>query len=124
MILDDLMNSTDGSVTELFTKGSHHRNISVIYIVQNLFHQGKHHRTISLNTQYMVLFKNPRDASQIQFLARQMYPHKPKYLQEVYNDTTAPPFGYLFIDLKQETQENLRLRTRILDKEQYIYIPI
>ena len=34
----------------LLTKKSHHRNISVMYIVQNLFHRGKHHTTISLNT--------------------------------------------------------------------------
>ena len=31
---------------QLFTKGSHHRNLSVIYIVQNLFDQHKEHRTI------------------------------------------------------------------------------
>jgi hypothetical protein len=41
----------------------HHRNISVMYIVQNLFHRGKHHRTIGLNAHYMVVFKNPRDVS-------------------------------------------------------------
>ena len=37
LILDDLMNETNRSVTDLFTKGSHHRNLSVVYIVQNLF---------------------------------------------------------------------------------------
>ena len=31
-----------------FTKGSHHRNLSIIYIVQNIFHQGKEMRNISL----------------------------------------------------------------------------
>ena len=89
-----------------------------------MFHQGKGHRTMSLNSHYMVLFKNPRDASQINFLARQMYPHNAQYLQEVYKDATTPPFGYLFIDLKQETQENLRLRTNILKPRQEVYVPI
>jgi len=28
LILDDLMNETNRSVTDLFTKGSHHRNLS------------------------------------------------------------------------------------------------
>ena len=60
IILDDLMDETDQRVASLFTKKSHHRNISVMYIVQNLFHRGKHHRTISLNAHYMVVFKNPR----------------------------------------------------------------
>ncbi|KAK1788695.1 hypothetical protein P4O66_002516 [Electrophorus voltai] len=32
----------------------------------NLFFQGKTSRTINLNTNYMILFKNPRDKSQIQ----------------------------------------------------------
>jgi len=43
IVLDDLLNevySTD--VCDLFTKGSHHRNISVILINQNLFHQPRH----------------------------------------------------------------------------------
>ena len=32
--------SKDKRIVNLFTRGSHHRNLSVIYIVQNLFHQG------------------------------------------------------------------------------------
>jgi len=51
------MNETNRSVTDLFTKGSHHRNISEIYIVQNLFNKRKEHRTISLNSHYIVVFK-------------------------------------------------------------------
>ena len=74
LIVDDLMNETDKTVANLFTKGAHHRNISVVFLVQNLFHKNKYIRTISLNTHYMVLFKNPRDASQFANLARQMYP--------------------------------------------------
>ena len=38
IILDDLMDETDQRVASLFTKKSHHKNISVMYIVQNLFH--------------------------------------------------------------------------------------
>jgi hypothetical protein len=55
------MEETDQRVASLFTKKSHHRNISIMYIVQNLFH----HRTISLNAHYMVLFQNLTDVSQI-----------------------------------------------------------
>ena len=74
VLLDDIMTETDGRVTELFTKKSHHSNTSVIYLVQNLFPKHKESRTISLNAQYMVVFKNPRDASQVTHLAKQMYP--------------------------------------------------
>jgi len=58
LVIDDLMNETDESVANLFTKGSQHRNVSVVFLVQNLFHKNKHVRTISLNTHNMVLFKN------------------------------------------------------------------
>ena len=124
VVLDDLMAETDGRVTDLFTKKSHHSNTSVIYLVQNLFSRNKESRTISLNTQYMVVFKNPRDASQITNLAKQMYPGRVKFIQEAFADATSTPYGYLLVDLKQDTPEDLRLRTSILpdDVVQYVYM--
>ena len=89
VVLDDLMAETDGRVTNLFTKKSHHSNTSVIYLVQNLFPKNKESRTISLNSQYMVIFKNPRDASQIPNLAKQMYPGRGAFVQEAFTDATA-----------------------------------
>ena len=35
LVLDDLMTSTDDRVVDLFTKISHHRNLSVVYLTQN-----------------------------------------------------------------------------------------
>ena len=122
VILDDMMSQLGGEVTEVFTRGSHHRNVSVIAVMQNIFHQSKYQRTMSLNTHYMVLFKNPRDASQIQHLARQMYPHNPRFLVDVFNRVTSlKPFSYLFIDLKQETPEYLRLRANVLEEKERFY---
>jgi hypothetical protein len=39
IILDDLMAQfgKDKRISDLFTKGSHHRNLSIIYVVQNIF---------------------------------------------------------------------------------------
>jgi hypothetical protein len=91
IILDDLMDETNQRAASLFTKKSQHRNITVMYIVQNLFHRGKHHRTISLNGHYMVVFKNPRDVSQIMALAHQMYPQRTEYFLEAYTTATAQP---------------------------------
>ena len=123
LVLDDLMSETDKSVTDLFTKGSHHRNLSVLHLVQNVFDQNKHTRTISLNAHYLIIFKNPRDASQITHLAKQMYPGHVRFLQEVFADATSEPYGYLLIDLKQDTPEHLRLRTNITSNEiQHIYM--
>lgn len=126
IVIDDLMReASDNTVIDLFTKGSHHKNLSVIFITQNLFHQGRGMRDISLNANYIVIFKNPRDRAQIRYLAQQVYPENPKFLQEVYNDATSKPHGYLLLDLKQDTSDNCRFRTSIFpdDKYHYVYVP-
>jgi hypothetical protein len=43
LILDDLMQEAreDRRVSDIFTKGSHHKDLSVIMLVQNMFHQSK-----------------------------------------------------------------------------------
>jgi hypothetical protein len=120
LIIDDLMCETDEKVTKIFTRGSHHSNLSVVYIVQNLFHKGKEQRTISLNSNYLVMFKNPRDVSQITHLAKQISPGNTKAVNEAYVDATHTPFGYLFFDFKPTTPEELRLRTNIFPNENHI----
>jgi len=74
LIIDDLMQETNDTVANYLTKGSHHRNLSVVYLAQNLFPKNKFAKTMSLNAHYMVRFKNPRDATQFANLARQVYP--------------------------------------------------
>lgn len=62
-ILDDLMSNAINSqgVSKLFVEGSHHTKLSVSYIVQNAFSMLKDSRTFSSNSEYIVLFENPRD---------------------------------------------------------------
>lgn len=109
VILDDLMRETNSDIVDLFTKGSHHFNVSIMYVTQNIFNQGKGRRTISLNAHYIVAFKNPRDRVQIQTLSRQVCPENSKYIQEAYKDATDE--GYLVFDLKQSTPDSYRYRT-------------
>ncbi len=117
IVIDDLMTSAyTKSICDLFTKGSHHKNISVILITQNLFHQGKYCRDISLNCKYLVLSKNPRDKSQIYPLARQIYPENPSALVRVYKEATNNSYGYLFLDLTQTTNDLMRFQTDIFNK--------
>lgn len=89
--------------------------------MQNLYAQGKTSRTITLNTNYLVLFKNPRDMCQIMLLGRQMYPGKSKFFLEAFNDATATPHGYLLIDYKTRTPDHLRLRADILSDRTVVY---
>lgn len=97
------------SVANLFTRGCHHQNISVIFITQNLFHQGKYSRDISLNFTHLCIMNNPRDRTQFQYSARQLFPENAKELSRVYKDITAEkPYSYLFIDLNQKTHNLFR----------------
>ena len=114
IVLDDLMSEcTDNlRMQYLFTVGSHHNRISVIFLTQNIFCKGKYSRTISLNSNYMILFKNPRDPSQIACLARQIFPNNAKYFTSAFNDAvTSQNYGFLLVDLKQDTPDIVRLRT-------------
>jgi len=65
LILDDLMDSINAFVADIFTKISHHRNLSVVYVCQNLFNKNEYHRTISLNSHYIILLRNPRDTQPV-----------------------------------------------------------
>ena len=124
LIIDDVMKdaSSNEQVEKAFTQYVHHRNLSVIYLVQNLFFQGKSSRTISLNTNYLILFKNVRDNNQVAILARQMYPGNTKYFMECFKDATEKPHGYLMVDYKTKTPESFRLRTDLLAAHPVVYI--
>ena len=123
LILDDLMSQADDRVENIFTKLSHHKSVSVLFLTQNLFFKSKQARTISLNSHYIVVFKNARDAMQISNLARQMYPGNSKFMVEAFKDATSGPYGYLLIDMKPYTEDIYRLRTNIFPGEtHYVYI--
>nr|DAC81293.1 TPA_asm: FtsK [Ladona dragonfly adintovirus] len=124
-VIDDLMHECyNREVSQLFTRGSHHNNISVILITQNIFYQSRESRNISLNAKYIVAFKNPRDTRQFLYLARQIYPTKPCELYNAYLDATDKPHGYLVLDLSQEKDRRLRFYTNIFPGEiPQIYSP-
>lgn len=117
VILDDLMHAAcrDTAVETLFTRGAHHRNISIIYISQNLFSKGS--RTMSLNVHFWILMRSPRDTSQIQTLGRQVFPMRSKALREAYDDATAKQYGYLCLDVSPSGDETHRMRTRVFPGE-------
>lgn len=116
LIIDDLIDPEDAAlVKDLFIKGSHHRNTSVIFITQNLFLPHKEYRTLSVNAHYIVIFKNPRDMSQIQAMARQAFPHNATFLTRVYNNETTREHSYILLDFKQATPDKLRVRGSITE---------
>ena len=124
IIIDDLMDMIPKtpSITHLFTKTVHHRNLCVVLIVQNLFE--KYLRTLSLNAQYIVVYKSVRGAQQIHYLGTQL--GCASFLSEIYRDATINPYSYLLIDLHPATPDQLRYRTNIFaengDLNQQAYI--
>jgi len=101
----------------MFTRGSHHRNISVNLITQNLFHQGRNCRDISLNAHYVVALINERDKNQFMYLANEVYPEDSLGLYNAYLDATYKPQDYLILDLTQDSDGDLQLRTIIYPEE-------
>ena len=125
VVLDDLIHESKNSqdVTAMFTRAAHHKPCFIIFIMQNLFPPGKEARTRSLNTHYYVILKNPRDKSQIEFLARQILPRQPKTLVQIFESATEKPHSYLFLDLTQECPEQYRFRSNLFEKAITIYQP-
>jgi hypothetical protein len=118
LVLDDLMDTAYSTkVSQLFTKGSHHRNISLMLITQNLFHQGPASRNISLNSKYIVVFKNQRDKTQIIHLARQVYPENTSSSHKIYLNVCRDPHSYLFLDFTKSINSLVRFITNIFPGE-------
>ena len=79
-----------------------------------------------LNAQFICLFRNVADGTQIALLARRIFPTNPRYMMDAYNDATAKPYGYLLLDLRSTTNDANRLRTNIFpdDVIGYVYRPV
>ena len=120
LVIDDLQDevSCDEAVAELFKRGCHHRNLGVIFIVQNLFFQGKKCRDIAVNTQYVIVFRNPSDKMQMNRFAQRCYPGKVPSIMKLYEEEIcSQPHRYLLFDFTQNVNENARIRTGITKGE-------
>lgn len=120
LILDDVMHEVaeKKKAATLFTRDMHHKNVSVWFILQNLYKQGPSMRDIVLNCQLFILFKSPRDVSQIKLLSRQL---SLKNLVKAYEKSIKVRFGYLVINLQPTTHEKLVLQSNIFDPHRTIY---
>ena len=102
MVLDDLMaeGGKDKQVLDLFTKDSHHRNITVLYLTQDLFPPGKFSKTINRNAHYLIAFKHPRDQTGIRNVLTQAFPTDWRDKLDLFQQVTSRPFGYLMLMLE------------------------
>ncbi len=123
IVLDDMMEQISKSrdVQNLFTRGSHHQNITVIYINQNFYCEGSCSRTINRNAHYIVLFECA-DLLQIEIFGKQMGMCKP--LVNAYMDAVSEDYGYLVVDRSPSRNRLHQLRTKVFKEDTTIvYVP-
>ncbi|XP_073240494.1 uncharacterized protein [Porites lutea] len=119
LVLDDLMEEggQDKRVLDLFTKDSHHRNITVLYLTQDLFPPGKFAKTINRNAHYIVAFKNPRDQTGIRTILLQAFPDQWRQVLRLFKRITSRPFGYLMLDVHPASDDRYRLWSHLTRRE-------
>lgn len=115
LIFDDLMLECCASqlVADYFSRGAHHRNVSIFLLTQNLFQKGKYSVTISRNASYVILFKSPRDLGQIRSFGSQFM--RAATFVRAYRMATDKPNGYVLVDCTQRMKRSWCLRTNILN---------
>ena len=123
IIIDDLLQElcSDRNLTDLFCREGHHHNVSVILIMQDLFCSGSQRKTILKNAHYLCLFKNPLDMAGIYIIGQRIMPKHIREFLTIFEKATSTKHGYLFIDGKQTTPDNARLRTNIFGAYQNIF---
>ena len=87
-------------------------------------------RTVSLNAHYIIVFKNPRDGTQIQTLACQMFPGNPTPLLDAFKDATTVTSddsgtarGYLLLDFHPTSCDAMRMITNVFHERPTAYVP-
>jgi len=127
IIVDDKMDSISKGkdkdlMTNFFIKGCHHRNCSVVLLIQNNFEPGL--CTISINSLYRVFFDQPADVSSIVNIAKQMFPGQSKYLLNAYEKATSKKYGYLFFALHPASNKQFKVRSSLYPTADCeIYVP-
>ena len=120
IILDDLMREVANSKSAegLFTKGSHHKNVTVFFLVQNLYVQGVSGHTIRLNCHYYIILNNRTDLDKISRLGRKIGMKETLLL--AYKDACeSKPYGYLVVDVSPHNPNpQLSIKTNVFPGEE------
>ena len=117
VVIDDFMGQIDQDMVDIVTVHSRHYNTSTFILFQSLFPPNRLARQISLNVKYIHVHKNPRENAQIQTLARQISPTDYAGIVDAYHRITSEPHQCMLLDLTQERDERLRVRSRYLPHE-------
>jgi hypothetical protein len=124
LILDDLMDEIgkNKECANLFTRGSHHNNISVIAIIHNICNQEKYSRTLTLNGRLFIFFESPCDRLQYEMFGRRIFPQHKQFFSSALNQAfNMRPYGYAVLNLDTKIPNSLRLCTNIFKNQIPVY---
>lgn len=124
LVLDDVTSDCkdDPSISNLFTRGGHHRNISIILLTQNYFFGGRSALDIRRNTHYLILFACKQDNRQISAFAQRVFPAKWRNMLAAYEDETATPRGHLLIDMTTQCPQKYMIRSKVLTDNPVVFV--
>lgn len=126
VIFDDLVDSicNNKQVFDLFIKGVHHMNVSVICVLQDFYAAGNYRVSMIRNTNYLAIFPSPMDMALIDLISRKVLPRKQDQFYAMFKHAaTSVPYGYLFISGHPESDSTLRFRTDIFGEYQVVLEP-
>ena len=120
LIVDDLILELNKQMAQHFIAGSHHKNVTTIFITHSLFLNNEHYRLISNNSQYIMLFKNKRNYAQVSTLGRQILGENKDLLLEAYK--YIKPFQFVLLTLHPLVPEELLITTDFFEICPSVYI--
>lgn len=94
---------------DIFTKFSHHKDLTVIYLTQDLFPQGRYSKTISRNFYCIVAFNSPRDGTGLRNLLVQAFPGQWRTVLETAQPLLDRPHCYVMFDFHPETPNGMHV---------------
>lgn len=123
VVIDDLLIESLANkdvLAKLWTKTSHHCNMTMILLSQSLFEIP---RIVRNNSHYIILFKALADRLNVSNLGRQLFPGEQSYFMASFNNATDKNYGYLVINTHpRENNSYLRLCTDLFGVTK-VYLP-
>ena len=109
LIIDDLILELNKELANHFIAGSHHKQTTTIFITHSLYLNNELYRLISNNSQYILLFKNKRNFSQVSRLGRQILGEDYGRLVEAYK--YAKSFEFVLLSFHPLVPDDLLVTT-------------
>jgi hypothetical protein len=103
-------------VAQLSIREIHHSNSNLIVIVQRLYVSNHDYRVLMDQMTNVILFRLTKGFTTLNRFITDVFPnHCRDYFWSAYNQSTAEPYGYLMIDLSNETRKEECLYSKICE---------